>query len=208
MLAEDSAGRGGSSTHSSCSLANTDLVPHTCRHAGGETCTTSQHTEHCPGTPGRASPPSPPRTPTSSRLACLGKSYSNRGLLNRVIEMLNKSWRHSTEVSYSRAWRLWDSWCTGQGICPFSAPLNAVLDFLLEQFNVGKQYRTINTIHSAISTTHEHIDGVAVGQHPLVTQFFRGVFNSRSPAPLYSSTWDVNRVLSYLKSLSTDDPCP
>jgi len=61
--------------------------------------------------------------------------------------------------------------------------LNAVLEFLLEQFDVDKQYRTINTIRSAISMTHEHIDGVAVGQHPLVTRFFRGMFNSRPPAP-------------------------
>ena len=86
--------------------------------------------------------------------------------------------------------------------------MNAVLDFLLEQFDVGKQYHTINTIRSAISMTHEHFDEVAVGQHPLVTRFFWGVFNSRPPAPQYSSTWDVNRVLSYLKSLLTDDPLP
>ena len=91
VLAEDPAGRGGSSAHSS-SLANTDLVPHTSRHAGGETSTTSQHTEHSPGPPWRASPLSPPRTPTSSRLVCLRKSYSNRGLSKRVTEMLNKSW--------------------------------------------------------------------------------------------------------------------
>jgi len=74
--------------------------------------------------------------------------------------------------------------------------LNTVLDFLLEQFDVGKQYHTINTIRSAISMTHEHFDGVAVGQHPLVTRFFQGMFNSRPPAPRYSSTC----VLSYLKS--------
>ena len=86
--------------------------------------------------------------------------------------------------------------------------MNTILDFLLEQFDVGKQYHTINTIRSAISMTHEHFDEVAVGQHPLVTRFFWGVFNSRPPAPQYSSTWDVNRVLSYLKSLLTDDPLP
>lgn len=86
--------------------------------------------------------------------------------------------------------------------------MSDILDFLLEQFDAGKQYRTINTVRSAISMTHSEVDGVQVGQHPLVTRFLMGVFNSRPPAPRYSSTWDVNIVLSYLGSLPDNTSLP
>ena len=39
---------------------------------------------------------------------------------------------------------------------PSSAP---IIEFLFHQFNLGKQYRTINTIRSAVSVTHEEVDG-------------------------------------------------
>ena len=43
------------------------------------------------------------------------------------------------------------------------APLSAVLDFLASQYAEGKQYRMINSYHSAISMTHAPVDGVVVG---------------------------------------------
>ena len=58
---------------------------------------------------------------------------------------------------------------------------------------MGKQYCTINTLRSAISMTHdemyEEVDGMRVGQHPLVSRFLKGVFNCRPPAPRCSTTW-------------------
>ena len=66
---------------------------------------------------------------------------------------------------------------------------------------MGKQYRKINTLCSAISMTHNEVDGVRVGQHLMVSRFLKGVFNNRPPAPRYSSTWDVNIVQNYIMSL-------
>jgi len=48
--------------------------------------------------------------------------------------------------------------------------------------------------------THTEVDGVRVGQHPLVSRLLKGVFNSRPPAPRYSSTWDVSIVLTYFEN--------
>ena len=53
--------------------------------------------------------------------------------------------------------------------------------------------------------THQEVDGTRVGQHPLVTQLLKGVFNSHPSAPRYSSTWDVDKVLTYLKSLPQNE---
>ncbi len=69
---------------------------------------------------------------------------------------------------------------------------------------MDKQYRTINTLRSAISMTHHEIDGTRIGQHPLVSRFLKGVFNS-PPAPRYSSTWDVDVVLNYIMNLPDNE---
>ena len=48
--------------------------------------------------------------------------------------------------------------------------------------------------------THMEVDGVPVGQHPRVSRLLKGVFNSRPPAPRYSSTCDVTGVLTYFEN--------
>lgn len=68
-------------------------------------------------------------------------------------------------------------------------------------FKEGLQYRTINTIRSAISMTHEHMEGAPIGKHPLVSRLFKGIHNSRPPQPRYVATWDVDMVTEYLKGL-------
>ena len=44
-----------------------------------------------------------------------------------------------------------------------------------------------------------------MGQHPLVSRFLKGVFNCRPLAPRYTTTWDIDVVLSYIKSLPDNE---
>ena len=154
-----------------------------------------------PPRPRRSDPPTSASGPsTSTCVANLRRSFLSEGFSDGVITLIRQSWRSSSESAYCSAWHLWDSWCLGLGVDPLSAPLKEILEFLSTQFQLGKQYRTINTIWSVISMTHTDIDGVRVGQHPLVSRLLKGVFNSRPPTPRYSHTWDVNLVLSYRES--------
>ena len=57
------------------------------------------------------------------------------------------------------------------------------------------QYQSINTIRSAVSMTHEQVEGVPVGKHPLVSQLLKGIYNSRPLQPRYSTTWEVDIVV-------------
>ena len=52
---------------------------------------------------------------------------------------------------------------------------------------------------------HAPVDGVSIGQHPLVSRLLKGAFHSRPPLPRYSGTWDVSRVLVYLDSHNLKD---
>jgi len=72
------------------------------------------------------------------------------------------------------------------------------MEFLTDQFDLGLQYRTINTIRSSISSTHPDIEGLAIGNHPLVSRLMKGMFNSRPPVPKYNSSWNIETVVSFL----------
>ena len=63
----------------------------------------------------------------------------------------------------------------------------------------------INSYRSAISSVHEKVDGVSVGQHPTVTRLLKGVFHDRPPFPRYSSTWNVQLVLDFLGALGKNE---
>ncbi len=58
---------------------------------------------------------------------------------------------------------------------------------------------------SALSTLLPAIDTVKVGSHPLVSQLLKCVFNLRPPETKYSCTWDVSRVLDFIKSLGPNE---
>ena len=204
LLGEDRQGGGGRGDNCP-SMVQTNVVSTPITEIEGGTDPAPQHSRHNPGTQGRTTPPCPTGTPTVSRVARVRESLGSKGLSDRVVSIMQKSWRGATESAYSSVWRRWSSWCTEREADPVSAPINLVLEFLTDLYDEGKQYRTINTARSAISMTHDQVDGLKVGQHPLTIRFFKGIFNSRPPAPRYSETWDVDKVLVYIQNLPDND---
>jgi hypothetical protein len=93
--------------------------------------------------------------------------------------------------------------CFGQ-IDPTSAFLSNILSFLADCFNDGLQYRSINVLRSALSSTHPKIDRYALGQHPYVLNLVKGILNNRPPKPRYSYTWDVHQVTEHMKQMGSD----
>ena len=74
------------------------------------------------------------------------------------------------------------------------ADLNNILDFLSELYDKGSCYSDINTACSALSATGIIVEGFAIGSHPLVVRFMKGVYNLRSGKSLYVYTWDISVV--------------
>lgn len=60
----------------------------------------------------------------------------------------------------------------------------------------------MNTARCALSAIGLVKDGFAIGAHPIVIRFMKGIFNLKPNRARYSEIWDVNKVLIYLKSLS------
>ncbi len=79
--------------------------------------------------------------------------------------------------------------------------MNHVLTFLTKLFENGLGYSAINTARSALSIILPNFGLESVGNHRLVKRLLRGVFLQRPALPKYLVTWDVSRVLKYLKTL-------
>ena len=144
----------------------------------------------------------------NGRLERLRERYSGQGLSEQATKLILSSWRTKTNKSYDSLFGRWDRWCSERGSDPFSGPVSEVANFLALLFQEGYQYNSVNAYRSAISSVHEKIDGLPVGQHPTITRLVKGVFNVRPPLPRYSSTWDVQRVLNYLDSQEQSESLP
>ncbi|CAG2188300.1 unnamed protein product [Mytilus edulis] len=66
--------------------------------------------------------------------------------------------------------------------------------------NLG--YSSLNLARGALSSLGLTIDSIPVGRHAMVIRYMKGIFNLRPPRPRYESTWDVSKVLQFLRSLS------
>ena len=124
--------------------------------------------------------------------AMLGIQSLLKSQSSKIISDINhKGGIHSPEL-LQVALQLWN-WCDKMKTDPISASLNSILSFLADCFDEGLQYRSLNVLRSALSSTHPKIDGYPVGQHPHVLNFMKGILNNRPPKPRYSYRWDVAR---------------
>jgi integrase len=142
-------------------------------------------------------------------MASIRRRFETAGFSPNVIEILLSSWSESTKKRYAGPWKAWAEWCTMRGWCPFSAPVTAVLSFLASLLKEKDlEYRTIAVYRSAISQTHDSIDSVPLGELPIVSKFMKGVFRAKPPKPKYCSSWNVAKVLDFLRNQEPLDKIP
>ena len=122
------------------------------------------------------------------------------GLSPDVPQVIRASWRVSTQSAYNTPVQRWLDFCNRRQLNPHQPTVSQVLDFLQTLYELGLSHSAIGTHRSAISAIVE-IPGVPqLGEHWLVSRFMKGIFHLRPPQPRYTKTWDVNKVLSDLKS--------
>lgn len=103
----------------------------------------------------------------------------------------------STIAQYSKPLKLWWHFCKERQASFFSPSVYLVLDFLSACLATSGSYSTLNTYHSAISL----ISSDAVGLHPLLTRFFKGVATLKPQRPRYDFIWDPSPVIARLAAL-------
>ena len=201
---EDSARRGRLCLSDSSGMASSSVVSSGAEDVSEEPSPPSEGAGSPVSSGLESSPFDSRESVVSNRMACLRQDFSSQGFSKRVTELLLQSWRTNTHAAYNSAWSKWCRWCFGRNTDPLSASLGSILEFLADQFDLGLQYRSLNTLRSAISTSHAQIDSVNVGSHPVVSRLLRGMFNARPPAPHYSESWNVAMVVQYLRNCPSE----
>ena len=155
------------------------------------------------GGPEDRGPTPQPEETKASRLCDYWAIHGQNGDLSHAAQQLvEASWRNSTESRYAGAWRRWLEWCGKQKVPPTSPTLKDVVNYLASLFEEGVQYRTLNLHRSALSATLKPIDGFCVGKHPLVCRLLKGSFNMRPPRPKLCPSWSIEAVLRTLETWS------
>ena len=111
---------------------------------------------------------------TSGCVAYLQQHYASKKLSWEAADLLLSSWRQKSSQSYDSLCKKWIGWCTERQANPVSGPIEDVVNFLAHLFHEGYQYRSLNAYRSAIASMHTLVDGLSIGQHPLVSRLLKG----------------------------------
>jgi hypothetical protein len=135
---------------------------------------------------------------TADGMQFIRQAIQGIGMSQEATEIVMSSWRKATQKQYKGYIERWLKFCSENDFNCRSPQISEVIDYLVTLFESGLGYSCVNTARSALSLQ----SGNPLGSHPLVVRFMKGVFELRPSLPRYTSTWDVNIVLTYLKSLS------
>ncbi|XP_071136933.1 uncharacterized protein [Mytilus edulis] len=136
-------------------------------------------------------------------MSSVRSSFRERGFSKETTHILMSSWKSSTKKQYQVYIRKWFKYCNKKQINCFQISVGTVLEFFTTLFKEGNLgYSSLNLARGALSSLGLTIDSIPVGRHAMVIRYMKGIFNLRQPRPRYESTWDVSKVLQFLRSLS------
>lgn len=95
---------------------------------------------------------------------------------------------------YSVTYKLWWSFCAENSVNTFEAPLSLVITFLVDLFNKGASYGTLNSHRSALSL----LLGSNVGSDERVKRLLKAFYRQKPSRPKYTTTWDPKVVLDHI----------
>lgn len=100
----------------------------------------------------------------------------------------------NTLKQYTVTFRLWWQFCTNLNVAVFEASSSMIITFLVDQYNKGASYGTINSHRSALSL----LLGSNVGSDEQVKRLLKGIYRNKPTRPKYNSTWDPQIVLNHV----------
>jgi len=121
-------------------MGNPTMVPSGRGHAIGPTNSSSKH-------PRSVDPVSKLRLSSgrdlapASHMESLWQHFQSKEIPGNAINLIMSFWRSKTNSNYNSAW---EDWCRQKSMHPFSADFSSILGFLANQFEEGKQYRSLN----------------------------------------------------------------
>ena len=130
---------------------------------------------------------------------------STMNLPSNVLKLMLSSCTQSTWQQYESVLKKYVLFCNNESLDSSKPCISSILRFLTSLFESKYSYTYINIARSSLSTLLPHIDGLPVGQHPLVIRLIKGVGRLRPPKPRYDSVWDVSKVLELFNNWPSND---
>ena len=127
------------------------------------------------------------------------------GLSETASKLVEQSKAEGTRKLYKSAWNSFQCWCSERKVDPFTCPLEEIMNYLTHLFEEGKGYSAINGHRSAISSLHQLVEGVPIGQHPKISTLMRGIAREKPPVPKYTHIWDIDKVLNHFRSMPNNE---
>ena len=128
------------------------------------------------------------RQASFSRVEDIRDRLQTEGISEEAAHLVSKAWSRGTNSAYQLAWTRWERWCLSRDPDSYTCDVKFFINFLASLFEQGLQHRTVNTICSAFSVTHDKCEGFPIGQHPMATRLMKGIYNERPPKPRYTTT--------------------
>ena len=123
-----------------------------------------------------------------------------QGASETTIRLYMVSWSKGTVKQYDVYLEKWTKYCVENRVHPCTPTHMQAMNFFSKLYDEGLAYTTINTARSALSAYVQPIDGKTIGSHPDVCRQLKGVSVDRPPKAKYTTAWDVDIVLTMLKS--------
>ena len=79
----------------------------------------------------------------------------DQGISRRAAEVINASWRSSTQQQYRTYLQRWLWFCSERKTPPINPSVNDIIEFLTSLFDSGLGYCALNTARSALSTNQQ-----------------------------------------------------
>lgn len=130
----------------------------------------------------------------------LDGNLKKQGFSKGAIKIARQSWRPNTRKVYTTYLKQWLQFCEFRGIDPTNPERGSVVDFLKLLSKEDNSYSTVNIARCALSAVIDKGPYQTIGSDRYICMLVKGVGNVKPPQPEYSSTLNVNDVLTLLKS--------
>ena len=142
--------------------------------------------------------PRPSRTEAGG-LENLGNKEETNFLSEKARKYISESRRPSTRKMYGARQRIFNSWCTERNICPSSASIMEVADFLIFLHEEKRcKASTLTGYRAAISDIHEAWGTSTVSTNKLLSKLIKGIFHTNPTSNQLLPNWDLPLVLEAL----------
>lgn len=129
-------------------------------------------------------------------VAVIEQAYSRQSLSASAIKIITSSLAKSSLKQYNGVYKKWWQFCKTHQINFFESNIPSIIDFLVNEYESGASYSTLNTFRSALAL----ILGKRMSQDDRLLRFMKGVYRTKPYFPKYETTWNPNLVLDHLSN--------